>query len=118
MTSPYDHSYYCKYHKWIAKDACVKMGTSEWPLCPFCHRQVRIGPRYNKPPIKDDIEIKPLCMSVGIQFTDEQYIRLYNQKVSDRRIAQILKVHHSTVRTRRLQLGLPTHYNNGRKHNG
>jgi len=43
------------------------------------------------------------------KFTDEELIRLYNEGLSDHAIARILNVYQSTVRRRRVQLGLPPH---------
>jgi hypothetical protein len=41
------------------------------------------------------------------KFTDEEFLRFYNQKKSDREIAKILRVNHSSVNIRRNRLNLP-----------
>lgn len=43
------------------------------------------------------------------KFTDEELIKLYNEGLSDHAIARILNVYQSTVRRRRVKLGLPPH---------
>ncbi len=43
------------------------------------------------------------------KFTDEELISLYNRGLSDHAIARMLNVYQSTVRRRRVKLGLPPH---------
>jgi hypothetical protein len=53
----------------------------------------------------------------GKKFTDEQFLVLYNQKLSDYAIARLLGVDSHTVSGRRKKLQLPLHHPRKRKFN-
>lgn len=50
---------------------------------------------------------------MSYKFTDEEFLSLYNQGLSEYRIAKILGVNHRYVRSRRRKLGLPKNHSWG-----